>query len=214
MRRTRTIVGVGLALLAWASGTAVAHPHVWVTFRSEIVYGADGRATAVRHAWTFDEMFSAYALQGISHARKGIYTREELRSLAQTNMTSLSEYAFFTYAKADGNKATFAAPVDYWLEYKDPSLTLHFTLPLKSPVVAKTMTVDIYDPSMFVDFAFAQGSAVALAGAPAACRLAIERPHEPTAADLQRLNQLDSKPLAASDPWGQTFANKIRVACP
>jgi ABC-type uncharacterized transport system substrate-binding protein len=40
--------------------------------------------TGVRHAWTFDDMFSAYALQGISRAKKGQYTREELAPLAQT----------------------------------------------------------------------------------------------------------------------------------
>jgi len=45
--------------------------------------------TGVRHAWTFDDMFSAYALQGISHAKKGQYSRAELASLAEVNMTSL-----------------------------------------------------------------------------------------------------------------------------
>ena len=55
--------------------------------------------TGVRHAWTFDDMFSAYALQGISHAKKGQYSRAELASLAEVNMTSLWEYDYFTYAR-------------------------------------------------------------------------------------------------------------------
>ena len=95
--------------------------------------------SAIRHTWAFDDMFSTYALQGIAHARKGQYTREELKPLAKVNVTSLKEFDFFTYAKADGRKAVFADPVDYWLDYNDSILTLHFTLPLKTPVAARTM---------------------------------------------------------------------------
>ncbi|RAI44244.1 DUF1007 family protein [Rhodoplanes roseus] len=212
--RIAAVAGAGLLVLLQSVNAARAHPHVWVTFHSELLYAADGRMTGVRHAWTFDDMFSAYALQGIRHARKGAYTRQELSGLAETNMTSLMEYDFFTYAKADGKTAPFAPPVDYWLEYKDPSLTLHFTLPLKTPVAARAMAIDIYDPSIFVDFAFAKGTPVTLVGAPPACRLALELPHEPTAAEQLRLSQLDAKPLDPSDTYGQTFANKMRVTCP
>src|ERR671937_2074086 len=95
-----------LLLLLPVSG-AEAHPHVWVTFHSELLYAADGTMTGVRHAWTFDDMFSAYALQGISHAKKGQYTREELASLAQINVESLKEYDYFTYARGDGKKLKF-----------------------------------------------------------------------------------------------------------
>ena len=53
-------------------------------------------------------MFSAYALQGIHHAKKGVYTREELASLAQLNVESLKEYDYFTFARADGKKLKFS----------------------------------------------------------------------------------------------------------
>ena len=45
-----------LALLALAGGAglgataAQAHPHVWVTAASEVLYAADGSITGVRHA--------------------------------------------------------------------------------------------------------------------------------------------------------------------
>lgn len=192
---------------------AEAHPHVWVTFHSEVLYTADGSMTGVRHAWTFDDMFSAYALQGISHAKKGQYTRDELASLAQTNVESLKEYAYFTYARADGKKLKFAEPADYWLEYKNAALTLHFTLPLKAAVPAKSMQIEIYDPSIFVDFEFAKDKAVSLNGAPQ-CVLTYDLPHQPTAAEQARLSQLDSVPLDPSSTYGETFANKILVKCP
>jgi ABC-type uncharacterized transport system substrate-binding protein len=201
-------------LLLWLFGNrAEAHPHVWVTFRSEVLYAADGNITGVRHAWTFDDMFSAYALQGIFHTRKGQYTREELASLAQTNVDSLKEYGYFTYARADGKKLKFADAVDYWLEYNDSALTLHFTLPLKMAASAKAIQIEIYDPSIFVDFAFAKDKPVSLSGAPQ-CSLTYDLPHQPTPAEQARLSQLDAVPLDPSSIYGELFANKIQVKCP
>lgn len=49
---------------------ASAHPHVWVTMRAEVVYAPDGKVTGIRHAWTFDDMFSAFAIQGLDEAPK------------------------------------------------------------------------------------------------------------------------------------------------
>jgi ABC-type uncharacterized transport system substrate-binding protein len=49
------------------------------------------------------------------------------------NVTSLKEHDFFTYARADGKKLKFLDATDYWLEYKNAALTLHFILPLKAP---------------------------------------------------------------------------------
>jgi ABC-type uncharacterized transport system substrate-binding protein len=194
-------------------GRAEAHPHVWVTFHSELLYAADGSMAAVRHAWTFDDMFSAYALQGMPHAKKGQYTREELAPLAQTNVDSLKEYRYFTFARADGKKLKFADPIDYWLEYRNPALVLHFTLPLKAPIAAKALQIEVYDPSIFVDFEFAKDRPVSVNGAPQ-CVATYDLPHQPTPAEQLRLSQLDSAPLDASSTYGETFANKILVKCP
>ena len=137
MRSVAAVCCCSPASLALGASAAQAHPHVWITATSELVYAPDGTITGVRHAWTFDDMFSTYALQGLETKNKGVYSREELAPLAQTNVESLKEFAFFTFAKADGKKQKFLEPVDYYLDYKDGALTLHFTLPLKTPVKAK-----------------------------------------------------------------------------
>src|SRR6516162_11105319 len=69
---------LGLWLLVCTATSAFAHPHVWVTIKSELVYAPDGSITAIRHAWTFDDMFSTYALQSIEPKTNGAFTREEL----------------------------------------------------------------------------------------------------------------------------------------
>jgi ABC-type uncharacterized transport system substrate-binding protein len=214
MKRTRSYVCAVLLLPLLPIGRAAAHPHVWVTLHSEILYSAEGVMTGVRHVWTFDDMFSAYALQGMPHAKKGEYTRQELAPLAQVNVESLKEYAYFTFARADGRKLKFTDPVDYWLEYKNPALVLHFTLPLQTPASSKVMQIEVYDPSIFVDFEFAKEKPVVLSGASPQCALTVDLPHQPTPAEQLKLSQLDVTPLDASSAYGEIFANKMLVRCP
>jgi ABC-type uncharacterized transport system substrate-binding protein len=202
-----------ILLLLVSINRAAAHPHVWVTFHSEVLYAADGSMTGVRHAWAFDDLFSAYALQSISHAKKSQYLRQELAPLAQTNVDSLKEYDYFTYARVDGKKLKFADPVDYWLEYTDAALTLPFTPPLKAPASAKATKIEVYDPSIFVDFEFAKDAPVSLSGAPQ-CVVTYDLPHQPTPTEQARLSQLDAVPLDPSSTYGEIFANKILVKCP
>jgi ABC-type uncharacterized transport system substrate-binding protein len=201
-----------LGALVLAPGAASAHPHVWITATSELVYAPDGALTGVRHAWTFDDMFSTYALQGLETKTKGVYTREELAPLAQTNVESLKEYAFFTFAKADGKKEKFLEPIDYFLEYKDAALTLHFTLPLKTPVKTKQLALEVFDPTYFIDFALDEKDPIKLVGAPAACGLKIQRPNEATA-NAQRLSEQNFMNGDNSN-YGAMYANKITVDCP
>ncbi|MGO9400516.1 MAG: DUF1007 family protein [Xanthobacteraceae bacterium] len=194
-----------------------AHPHVWVTMTTELVYAPDGSVTAVRHAWTFDDMFSAFATQGIAARTKGQFTRAELQPLAQVNIDSLKEYAYFTYAKIDGRtqKDAFSSPVDYWLDYdpKGTVLTLHFTLPFKKPVKATRLSVEIYDPEFFIDFGFADRNPVKLVGAPPQCRFTDEKPHDGFFSSTLKLDK-SFMTSEANIGMGMSFANKISVTCP
>lgn len=203
------LVSLGLA------GPALAHPHVWVTMHTELVYAPDGSVTGVRHAWSFDDMFSAFATQGLESKEKGKFTREELAPLAKVNVESLKEYDYFTYASADEKKAELAEPAsDYWLDYTDAVLTLHFTLPFKTPVKAKSLKVEVYDPSIFVDFAFDKKTPVKLVGAPAGCKIDVELPREMTFQEGKMLSQIPADQKNTTMAWGANFANRILVNCP
>jgi len=50
------------------AGVAHAHPHVWITFKSELLYAPDGTLTGIHHLWTFDDMFSTFATHGAQSA--------------------------------------------------------------------------------------------------------------------------------------------------
>jgi ABC-type uncharacterized transport system substrate-binding protein len=194
------------------STVAHAHPHVWITSTSELMYAPDGSITGVRHAWTFDDMFTSYVLQGIESKTKDVYTHEELAPLAQTNVESLKEFGFFTFAKADGKKQKFQEPVDYFMEYRDGALTLHFTLPLKTPVKSSELALEIFDPTFFVDFKLADQDPIRLVGAPAGCKLSFQRPND-GAASAQTMGE-DNFLSGDNSNYGAMFANKITVTCP
>ena len=209
--RLVTLVVSAIAM-ALASTAAHAHPHVWVTVKSEIVYAADGSVTGVRHAWTFDDMYSAFALQGLESKEKDIYTREELAALAEVNVTSLKDFDYFTFAKADGKKTEFDEPKDYWLEYKDSVLTLHFVLPFKAPVKARNLNLEVFDPTYFIDFGFGDKDAVALAGAPAKCKFTASKPTD--AAVDAKIKSLGEAAFGDGSNYGANFANRISIHCP
>ncbi|MGA8933365.1 MAG: DUF1007 family protein [Pseudolabrys sp.] len=207
------IVFAAFVVLAVAA-PARAHPHVWVTMRTELVYAPDGRITGIRHAWSFDDMFSTFATQGLESKEKGKFTREELAPLAKVNVESLKEFDYFTYATADGKKADLAEPApDFWLDYADEVLTLNFTLPFKTPLKPKELKVEIYDPTIFVDFSFAKDKPAQLVGAPK-CKLDVVLPREMTFAEGKKLSEIPADQPNTTMAWGAQFASKLLVHCP
>jgi ABC-type uncharacterized transport system substrate-binding protein len=194
-----------LALQGTASTPVQAHPHVFVTAKAEVVYD-QGQIVAIANHWTFDEFYTAMAIQGLDTNNDGIYTREELAELAKVNMEGLKEFDYFTFAKLGPTAAAFAAPVEPWLEHKDGVLTLHFKVPLKSPVPASSagFSFSVYDPSYFIAFELAKGEAVTLAGAPAGCKVTVGEAEE--SADNKTLTGAFSQQFGAGSGGGTKSA--------
>jgi ABC-type uncharacterized transport system substrate-binding protein len=215
IKQLSLVVAAALGGLVAFVDAASAHPHVWVTMRSELVYAPDGMITGIRHAWTFDDMFSAFATQGIDSKQRGVFTRQELEPLAKTNVESLKDFDYFTLARANGKKVDFLDPASgYHLDYKDQILTLHFTLPFKAPLKAQDLVIEIYDPSYFVDFSFEKNNPVGLVGAPAGCKMTVARPEEMDQATAAKLFQMSpDQKLDPSQYLGAQFANRILVKC-
>jgi len=214
MRRLVLSILTMVVTMAAATVAAAAHPHVWVTVKSELVYAPSGDLTGIRHHWTFDEMFSTYATQGLDSNNDGKLSREELQSLAEVNVSSLKEFGYFTHVKANGKRLPISDPKDYWLDFQDGVLTLNFTLPLKAPVKGKVVEVEIYDATYFVDFTLAKNKPVALASAPAECKIDVFPAGEATPTASQPLDESFFNSLSPNSNFGAQFANKILVNCP
>lgn len=208
------VVGVSLALLA-LPGPALAHPHVFVVVKSELVFGTDGKVEAIRHAWQFDEFYSAFAVQGLGKDGKQP-TREDLAPLAKVNVESLAEFGWFTVGKVSGKVVEFAEPKDYWLdEAADKLVTLHFTLPLKTPAsAAKAFSLQVYDPTYFISFDFDDKAAVTLAGAPGGCTASVNKPAPLIADETKKLSESFFSGLSPGDGYGLKLSSRAIIACP
>jgi ABC-type uncharacterized transport system substrate-binding protein len=161
-------------ILVLSIGGASAHPHVWVTMKCKVIFDDSGSVVALLHSWSFDEMSSAFATLGIKNKNSAL-TREELASSAHEQIASLREVDFFTTVLVGNVSRKLPHAVDYWLEFDGELLTLHFSLPVKPVLSPTSLTVEIYDPSYFVDMRFADTNPVELVNAPSSCTSSIVR---------------------------------------
>lgn len=206
------------AALLGSAPKAAAHPHVWATVRSNILFGPDHKVTGVRHAWTFDEFYSAMAVQGLDADGDGKYSEKELDPLAKVNIDSLQEFGYFTFVREKGNDKflPLKPPEDYSIDYDGNVITLHFTLPLETPVdpKSKELTVDVYDPSFFVAFGFAEKAPVKVSGTPASGCAAIVEASDPESAEAAKaLSESFFSQLGPGSDYGSQFAQSVKVTC-
>jgi ABC-type uncharacterized transport system substrate-binding protein len=215
LRAANLIVPALAASLCTLPTGAGAHPHVWVTVKATVLY-ANQTITGVQEAWTFDEFYSATAIEGLDANGDGKYDRKELAALAQVNIDGLKEFGYFTFAKLGGGDLKFNPPVDHWLEHTtDGILTLHFTLPLERPVLADApeFTFSVNDPSYFIAFSLAKDHPVNLGtGAPPGCTAAIHQPAEEES-DAQALSQAFSGVLGSDAAVNVGGGETVAVHC-
>jgi ABC-type uncharacterized transport system substrate-binding protein len=217
-RQRLSQICLAAAFLSGAATAAAAHPHVWATVRSEIVFGPDQRITGIRHAWTFDEFYTAMAIEGLDTNKDGVYAKDELAPLAKVNVESLKEFEYFTFVRrgAEEKPLPLKEPVDYWVEYDKTVLTLHFTLPLESPLDAKAqeVAVDVYDPSFFVAFGFAPDAPVKIAGTAApSCMAEVQKPDAESDGEAKDLSEAFFSQLGPNSNFGSQFAQTMTVKC-
>src|SRR5262249_23024503 len=181
---------------------------------SEILLNPDRQITGIRHAWSFDEFYSAMAVQGLD---TNVYSAEELKPLAEANIKPLKDFDYFTFVHVgEGDKLPLKPPENYSLDFDKGILTLHLTLPLDNPIDARDQEVriDVYDPTFFVAFGFATESPVKLSGASIkGCRAEIKKPDTEAGKDVQALSEAFFSQLGPNSNFGAQFAQTVTVKC-
>jgi ABC-type uncharacterized transport system substrate-binding protein len=134
------------------------------------------------------------------------------------NVESLKEFDYFTFVHSAGEDKLLPLkpPIDYSTDYDKSVLTLHFTLPLETPLdpKGKDVAVDVYDPSFFVAFGFATEGAVKVAGAlPPGCKVEVEKPDPEAAEDAKALTEAFFSQLGPNSNFGSQFAQTVDVKC-
>lgn len=213
MKRALAAASVA-GLMIVSANAARAHPHVWVTYETTILYDK-GTVTGVEHVWSFDDMYTTMAIQGLDKNNDGVYSREELAELAKVNMEGLKDFNYFTFAKLNGTDLKFAGPADPWLEHTNGILRLHFRMPLEQPVLAEAegLNFSIYDPSFFIAFEPEKTDALKLASAPEGCSATFVDPAaDKNAEDAKKLGEAFFQELGGEN-YGMSQAKSVSVTC-
>jgi ABC-type uncharacterized transport system substrate-binding protein len=156
--------------------TVNAHPHVWIEGHLTVLFNSQGQVTALRHAWKFDELFSAFSLQGITREKNGVIPAAELKTLTDQWMLNLADPAshFFTTVSHGGQPIALQKPVHTQsnLDTQTNQLTLSFELPFNEPLALSKLSleVDVNDPGYFVAFDYKGSQVLTLSEAPSTCR--------------------------------------------
>jgi ABC-type uncharacterized transport system substrate-binding protein len=214
-QRNWSSVALSLALGLAAATPARAHPHVWVTVKSQIAFTPDGKVSAVIHDWVFDEMYSSFATQGLAPAGQ-LVKKEQFAPLAKENAGSLAEIGYFTTLKIAGKSMDFDPVTDYWMQERpDHLVEFHVALPLKTPTpITKFLTLRVSDPEFFIDFEFDDKAPVTLVSAPSGCSANVAKPKPLEAGDKQKLTESFFTNLAPGTNFGFKMASAAIVACP
>lgn len=206
---------VAIAFSLGVVGAACAHPHVWVTVTSRLLFAPDGKVTAVTHDWVFDAMYSSFAVQGLSKPG-ALVKRAEFAPFAKDNAGALAEAGYFTTLKIGGKAVAFGSASDYWMEERpDHRVQFHVTLPLATPApLGRLATLRVADPEFFVDFEFDDKAPITLASAPNGCSVSVARPQPLEAGDKQKLSESFFTNLSPGTNFGFKMASAAILACP
>ncbi|OJX52536.1 MAG: hypothetical protein BGO81_16735 [Devosia sp. 66-22] len=205
---------LGTAMVA----PALAHPHIFVDAKATITFDDAGQVTGVHNSWTFDEAYSAWAVQGLDANLDGVVSREELQPLADDNMQGLSEYEYYTYAGEGPDNLKFAFGSNPTIDYVDGRQTLNFDVALDHPYAIKDrLELAINDPEYYVGITFANMAAVTLVNAPDNCSLMLLDPEPMSDALAEQLYALGPDVTSLPPELAQQMRGvqgAIVVSCP
>jgi ABC-type uncharacterized transport system substrate-binding protein len=220
MAARRNLYIVMAAMMAGLAGTpAQAHPHVWIEMRSDVVFTDDGLIKGVDLEWTFDDAYTQMALEGLDVDGDGLYSQDELAPLTKENISSLKDYDYFTVMRANGEQQKIGEVTDFGQIWSNNKLTLHFQVPLETPIDPKKneFVFKVYDPEFFIAIDYMKDDPVDIVGKlPDSCKLVVKP--VPTDAELDQTRTMlstkgkDWKPEVSED-FGALFAQAVSIAC-
>lgn len=199
----------GLCALIAAPVGAFAHPHVFINAEMRLEIGADGVLRKIHHQWTFDDMYSAFAVQGLRRA-DGAPEASALAALARDLVGKLEDVDYFTEVRAPSHELQATGAEQARADFADGRLRLSFTVTLRAlGPEADHVEVRVFDPQYVVAISLAESVPVS---GPSQCRRSLAGPSPLAPADARKLddsartNQLDAG-------FGAKLATVVRVDC-
>jgi len=205
--------------LVLAAGPALAHPHVWIDTRIEVIFNDRNEATGLRIDWTYDDLYSLFVVGelGLDPDWDGRLTAEEAARLSGFDMNWDPGFPGDTYALLDGVPLGLSRPKDWTATYVEGRVSSSHLRSFDAPVAigAGRLVVQAFDPGYFIAYTIAFDPV--LTGGQG-CTAEVVLPDLDASQEELRAILAEFAPdvdLEADFPnVGAIFAEEVRVTCP
>ena len=132
----------------------MAHPHVWIDTKIEVILNDRNEATGVRVSWTYDDLYALliFGDLALDPDGDGVLTPEEEASLNGFDMQWIEGFEGDTYVLIDGQPLAISGPRDWTASWADGKLssTHYRDLVTPVPVADVPLVIQAYDPGYYV----------------------------------------------------------------
>ena len=141
-------------LLLLSPAPALAHPHIFIDTRYEVLLNDRNEATALRIGWTYDDLYALliFGDLALDPDGDGVLTPEEEASLNGFDMKWIEGFEGDTYVLMDGQPLAISGPRDWTASWADGKLssTHYRDLVTPVPVADVPLVIQAYDPGYYV----------------------------------------------------------------
>ena len=149
----RTVLVATFLILSPLS--ALAHPHVYIDARLDLIYDRQGQLEAFGVEWAYDEFYSLLIIEdfGIDQDGDSVLTPEENALIQGFDSDWEADFDGRIFPFVDGQRVPLASVGEFSAEYRDGRLISYHLHPLEAPLATtKPLTVQVYDPEYYVAF--------------------------------------------------------------
>lgn len=202
--------------MAFAPGYALAHPHIFINAKADIVAGAGSNVAEIRNTWVFDEVFSSSVLLDFDKNGDNALDATELSAVGETVRKSMADYSYYTNLLQNGAKVPVSQPDVIHVSYSGGKITMEFAVKPAKPMPLKGKLIfGIYDETLYTAVDFAEDSDIKTSGKGfESCKRVVVRP-DPDQIIAQ--NQATLTDMFFNDPTGTNrsllAATRLEVTC-
>ena len=208
-------LSIGVSLIVGLSSTeALAHPHEFITMQIRAAFDEKGMVAGMRYNWTFDEFFSAYALEGQDKNGNGTVEQDEMDAVLVEILGNIEGIKYFTVFDKKGVVPALEKAAPIGTEMKGRQLSITFDIPFKASidVKEKAFKYAVYDPQFYIAMEHdPDKDGVILANAPKGCSSDIGAPAP--SEDIQDFASSLGKDESGGDDLGASFAEWVTISC-